>query len=438
MSENVRASAAGTAVTARHYVLVCSVCGHRQDDDGTVLECQGDHAPALLRTEYRDRRFTPRAGAEGIFRYRDWLPVVATGRSAGRSAVFRSRGLARALYVDELWIAFNGYWPERGAALDTCTFKEFEAHTVLGRLPDDPWILTVASSGNTGAAFAWAASQGRIPCLLVVPEKGLSRLRFRTELDPCVTLVVIEDGDYPDAIDLAARVGRLPSFRLEGGVKNVGRRDGLATVMISAVEAMGRLPSHYFQAVGSGTGAIAALEAARRFMDAGVDGPLPRLMLCQNLPFTPVLDAWQAEPEPLDRTPGHYREVLRQACADELANLTPPYAIGGGVRDSLVESAGDVLAADNAAVQEAMKLFLDTEGIDIEPAAGVAVACLADAAARGRLDDDSVVLLNITGGGRSRLGTDHALIPATPRLRIPVGAARHAETVEGIAALCGR
>ncbi|WP_406443850.1 cysteate synthase [Streptomyces sp. NBC_00631] len=437
MAGTGRCPSGDTEDKARHYTLVCSLCGRRQPDDGLILDCPRDHPPALLTTEYANPRFTPDPGRDGLFRYHEWLPVVRSPKDAGRVAVYRSRGLGGALGLPELWIGFNGYWPERGALLDTGTFKELEAHTVLGRLPDRELVLTVASSGNTGAAFAWACSQQQVPCLIVVPDKGLHRLRFPAPLDPCVALVVIDDGDYPDAIELAASICRTPPFQAEGGVKNVGRRDGLAAVLLAAYEEMTCLPSHYFQAVGSGTGSIAVLEAARRLSAAAGGLALPRLMLCQNLPFTPVHDAWRMGAGALERgfTEG-YREAVAKVHADELTNRAPPYSIRGGLHDALRESAGDVLVADNTSVLIARDMFAELEGIDIEPAAGVAVACLRDAVAQGKVDRDSVVLLNITGGGRRRLAQDRPLVAARPRRRLTAAALREDGVAERIAARC--
>jgi cysteate synthase len=428
---------AGRPGDTRHYVLVCSGCGRRLDDDGLVLDCPQEHAPALLRTEYTDARFSPSADHSGLFRYQRWLPVADGQADAGRTVVYRSRGLAGALGLPNLWIAFNGYWPERGAALETATFKELEAYTVLGRLGGKQVILTVASSGNTGAAFALACSRRQVPCLLIVPGRALHRFRFRAPPDPCVTLVTIDDGDYPDAMDLAAAVSRTPLFHAEGGVKNVGRRDGLATVLLAAYEEMRCLPSHYFQAVGSGTGAIAALEAAGRLLRSFGGSGLPRLMLCQNLPFTPIYDAWRMNRRSLDGSSAErFREAVRQVYADELTNWTPPYEITNGVYDSLMASNGDVLVADNAAVRTAVSMFLELEGIDIEPAAGVALACLRDAVSEGAVSRESTVLLNITGGGRLRFGQDHALIQARPRLRLRRDSLSMDGTVQAIAELC--
>lgn len=431
---------AGTADVKRHYTLACLACGRRHDDDGLILDCSENHPPALLRTEYADERFSPKSDRNDLFRYEKWLPVARLPAETGRTVVYRSKALGSALGLPNLWIAFNGYWPERGAVLETATFKEFEAYSVLGRLPERRVILTVASSGNTGAAFAWACSQARIPCLLIVPGKGLHRLKFRTPLHPCVTLVSIDDGDYPDAIGLAAAVSLMPGFQAEGGVKNVGRRDGLATVLLSAFEEMKCLPSHYFQAVGSGTGAIAVLEAAQRLRGAFGDEAgtaLPRLIMCQNRPFTPIYDAWRANSRSLNQEPvDGLRDAVRQVHADELTNWTPPYEIRGGVYDSLKESRGDVLVADNAAVRAALSMFLDLEGIDLEPAAGVALACLRGALAEGRVNRESVVLLNVTGGGRLRLGEDHALLWAEPRLRLTRKSLDQQDTARRVAGLC--
>jgi cysteate synthase len=433
---------ADASARSRHYVLVCSSCGRREADDGLVLDCSSDHPPALMRTEYTNRDFSPGSDRQDLFRYRSWLPVVRTQENVGRTAVYRSKGLGKALGLPNLWIAFNGYWPERGAILQTATFKEFEAYTVLCRLPEQQVILTVASSGNTGAAFAWACSQRRLPCLVIVPGRGFRRLQFRAALDPCVILVVIDDGDYPDAIALAAAISRIPPFQAEGGVRNVGRRDGLATVLLSAFEEIGCLPSHYFQAVGSGTGAIAVLEAARRLRScsAGATTSLPRLMLCQNLPFTPIYDAWRTGLRSLDgEQANRFRDAVNRVYADELTNWAPPYGIPGGVYDSLSESRGDVLAADNASVRTAMKMFLDFEGIDIEPAVGVAVACLREAVTRAEIAKDSVVLLNATGGGRLRLSQDFALVSAQPKLRLTrksLSQPEYAETVRRVMSTC--
>ncbi|MEU2790989.1 cysteate synthase [Streptomyces sp. NPDC007100] len=389
----------------RHYDLVCRACGHTMADDGLTLRCPGNHTPAFLRTRYHDREPAVSPESEGLYRYRRWLPVVRTLPGAGGTVVYRAEVLGRALGLGELWIAFNGYWPERGADLRTGTFKELEAYAVFGRLPERPPVLVVPSVGNTAAAFASVFSRTEVECLLVVPDSGLHRFATVSDIAPTVRLVSITGGDYDDAIELAERVSALPGFRAVGGAWNVARRDGLATVLLSAVEAMGELPEVYVQAVGSAVGAIAVHEAATRLIASGRYGTAtPRLLMCQNEGVAPVHRLWHGGPEahgPVDKE--QRRAATGRVYADELVNQRPPYSLTGGIEEALRTSGGDVLRCPGEAARAATELFARTEGIDIEPAAAVAVTCLGRSVREGRVSSGARVLLNITGGGRARL-----------------------------------
>jgi cysteate synthase len=123
-----------------------------------------------------------------------------------------------------------------------------------------------------------------IGCLVIVPEAGLDALQFPEPVHPCVRIVSLGGfTDYFDAITLANRVAALDGFFPEGGVRNVARVDGLGTTMLSAVEAIGRLPHYYLQAIGSGAGGIGVYETARRVVADGRFGErLPRLLLSQK------------------------------------------------------------------------------------------------------------------------------------------------------------
>ncbi|MFG2847005.1 cysteate synthase [Kitasatospora sp. NPDC048296] len=406
--------------------LVCSSCGLRMPDDGVSLECPGPHGPALLKSDYGDRPFAPDLGAAGIHRYRGWLPIRRAVADTGRSIVYRSDRLGAFLGLKNLWIAFNGYWPERGAGLITGSFKELEAATVIGRLPEHAGTLVVTSAGNTAAAFAELCSVHGVPAVVIVPADALGHLRSRVpyaQRSDAVRIVAVDRADYADAIALGDALAQLPGFVPEGGTKNVGRRDGLGTVMLAAAEAMDGLPEHYVQAIGSGAGAIAAHEAAVRLQRASGSGdsrPLPRLMLAQNSGFAPVYEAWRTGRRPWE-TGGadDDRAAARGAFAPELTNRKPPYDIPGGLRETLTESAGEVFVADGSEARAAMATFLELEGIDIEPPAGVALAALRTAVRDGRVDPAARILLNITGGGRARLAAEHRLVPNEPDLVVP-------------------
>jgi len=245
------------------YTLRCLACGKEYTQDDHRLACDADHGPAFVRARYQARQLTVKEEAEGMFRFGDWLPLRRPIRNTGYPVAYKSEGLASKLGLSNLWVVFSGYWPERGADMRTCTFKELEAPPVLSRFRDDSRTIVVASAGNTARAFAEVCSANDIPLLLVVPEIGLKNLWSTGEFSDAVRLVVVTGGaDYFDAIRLAGMIAALPSYVPEGGAKNVARRDGMGTSVLAAVTTAGRIPDHYFQAVGSGTGGIAAWEEA--------------------------------------------------------------------------------------------------------------------------------------------------------------------------------
>ncbi|HZH72123.1 MAG TPA: pyridoxal-phosphate dependent enzyme, partial [Mariniphaga sp.] len=224
--------------------------------------------------------------------------------------------------------------------------------------------------------------------------------------------------DYFDAIHLSNIAAGLDGFIPEGGAKNIARRDGMATTVLSAVTTIGSIPEYYFQAVGSGTGAIAAWEANKRLLDDGRFGNNKmKLMVSQNAPFLPIYQAWQARSRsmlPLDDALA--RKQVEEIDAKVLSNRKPPYPVAGGLFDALTDTKGEVLVATNEQARIAATLFEKTEGIDIHPAAAVATATLIDAVQYNLVESDSLVMLNITGGGENKFKAEKELFYLKPDL----------------------
>ena len=418
------AAAADGRPAERRHRLLCRGCGAVLHDDGRILTCPGDPRAVLLQTVYPARQLQPTARSTGLFRYASWLPVAGAAPDAGpRTAIYRSRGLARAAGLDELWIALNGAAPDRGATLPTGTFKDLEAAAVLARLgPDNrARTLVLASAGNTAAAFARACSDVGQRCVLVVPRAGLADLRFAGERQPWVRVVSLVGGaDYTDAIGVADRVTAAAGDRCvaAGGAVNVARRDGVGTTVLAAAETIGRLPDVYVQAVGSGAGGIAAHEAAERLTGDGRFGTgRLRLLLSQNAPYAPMVDAWRAGSGQCHAGPDARGRIARIG-AQVLSSRRPAYSPVGGVRDVLTGGGGTMLAVSNAAAAAARVLVEETEEVDIDPAAAVAAASLLTAAREGGVRRDAAVLLHLTGAGRSSLERSGRLPVPRPDLEL--------------------
>ena len=377
--------------------------GREFKDSGWTLADPEYESPSLIQAVYENKRFTPREDLDGIYRYAEWMPIKRILKHSSAPVTYKSKGLAALLGLENLYITFSGWNPKIGAKMRTCSFKETEAYSILARMDEkEKRILIVQSAGNTARAFAQVCSDNRIPVVICVPQDNIHDLWFRKPLRKCVKLIAVPHGcDYYDAIALGEKLATDPRFMLEGGAKNIARRDGMGTTILSCVEQMGRIPDAYFQAVGSGTGAIAAWENACRLAEDGRFGENNmRVYVAQNSPFTLMYDAWKAGSRSLpDITPEEGRNKSEMILAKVLSNRKPPYSIAGGLYDVLKQSNGDFFLASNNDIIYWLMQFRNREGYDLLPAACTAVAALAQAVNDGVVKKDDYIMLNCTGGG---------------------------------------
>lgn len=386
-----------------NYQLKNVGTGRMFADEGWTLADPEGTSPSLVRAVYEHRQFNPRKELTGLYRYADWMPIQRTLRHSHAPVTYKSKGLAKMLGMDNLYITFSGYWPKIGAKMETCSFKETEAYSVCARLPrKNKRVLVVQSAGNTARAFARVCSDNNIPIVICIPQDNIHDLWFISPLKNCVKIVATPKGtDYYDAIALGEKLCENPLYLAEGGAKNVARRDGMGTTVLSAAEVIGRIPDAYFQAVGSGTGAIAAWENAQRLAEDGRYGKNNmRIYACQNAPFTIMYDSWKAGSRALlPLTAEESRRSAEVILAKVLSNRKPPYSLAGGLFDTLKESGGDMFKVTNDEIVYWMLQFFQLEGVDILPAAAAAVASLAKALEERTVGKEETVMLNITGGG---------------------------------------
>lgn len=404
------------------YTLQTVATGREFSDNGWSLNDPEHPSPSLIRAIYAKKEIEFKDNSYGLYKFADWLPVKRMLEGSSAPVTYKSEGLAKELGLENLYITFSGYWPEKGAGMKTCSFKETEAYSVCARMEkDEERILVIASAGNTARAFAQVCSNNNIPIVIAIPSENMEAMWFKEPLKECVKIICTPEGtDYFDAIQLAAKVCESPRFLEEGGAKNVARRDGMSTTVLSAVEAIGQIPDSYFQAIGSGTGTIAAWEANLRFIGDGRFGnKLMKLIPSQNIPFTPMYDAWKADSRALLQY--DEEDAVKRALeikAKVLSNRRPPYSLAGGLYDALKATGGDIEVVTNEELEQGCSLFERVEGCDINPAAGVAVMSLKKALESGKVAKDEIIMLNITGGGEKRFKSEFEYIQAKPDLVI--------------------
>jgi len=394
------------------YVIKCLECGSTFSEEEYVIKCPNG-CNSLLRAEYTKKQITKK-NLPGIWKYIDWLPVKNVDKKllveAG-STTYKSEKLAKKLKLNNLIISYNGFWPEKNAQQITCSFKDLEAQTVLQRITEtdaNGKTLVVATDGNTGKAFIHFSSILGYPLLVMAKEKRRKE-KLWTVKPPNGSIKVIslaEGNDYYDVICLSEKISNQDGYIAEGGTRNIARRDGMSTVMLDAAHFLGKMPDYYFQALGSGPGAIAAYEASLRLLGDGRFGDkLPKIHGCQNFPFVPMFDAWQRKSRDIDPQFQDIsaKKLIDQVLCTALANRHPAYSIKGGIYDVLTHTKGGFHSVTNDEIRYACQLFEQTEGIDIEESAGVALGGLIQAVKQGVVDKDDCILLNISGAGFKRL-----------------------------------
>lgn len=410
------------------YQIKSVATGNVCEDCGWTLDFKGEEKPSLVRAIYENKQLEVK-DHDGLYCYADWLPIKRTLKCDAKPVTYKSEALAEKLGLKNLYITFNGYFPEIGAKMRTCSFKETEAYSICARLGDDKKdeVIVVSSAGNTARAFAQVCSDNNIKLLLTIPEDNLDALWFEKPLNPCVKVIATKSGsDYFDAINLGNIACEVEGFFAEGGAKNIARRDGMATTMLSATTFIGRIPDYYFQAVGSGTGAIAAWEANLRFIEDGRFGDhKAKIYVSQNRPFVPMYDAWKQDSrEMLPYDNDQARLDANSVVAKVLTNRKPPYSIAGGLYDAMKDSDGDFFAVTNEEAEQAGLLFEELEGIDINPAAAVATASLIQAINNNQVEKDAVIMLNITGGGEKRFKENKEIFYLQPTRIFEVDASK--------------
>jgi len=388
--------------------LVCLATGKRATDEYTLNLTPGE----MMRADYGLRQLVT-TNSLGVWRYQQWLPVQNPGDVIAGTLCYRSQNLCDVLGLDNLWIAFHGYDPVRNGMCPTGTFKDLEAVVTLQRMIERGCKgIIVATAGNTGRSFAHFGGVLSIPTLIIVAEQHLKRIWLpKDHPRESLILVGITDADYNDAIAISKKVIiKLEDFQLEGGVFNVARRDGIGSLILAGVEAIGRLPDHYFQAVGGGPGPIGCFEMAERLIASGQEqGPIPQFHLSQNTEHSPVHNAWKERRAQLLEQ--DFPKDSVEVYSDYLVNRTPAYGMVGGLHDILQMSNGETYTVSRNEAEAAEKMYLECEGIDSLSPGSVALASLIQAVELGRVAPSDSVLLNISGGGVQQLKRDLEIEP---------------------------
>jgi threonine synthase len=371
--------------------LLCRECGRLRDFEPAYVceHCFGplEVAYDLEAVGRRISRESIAAGPPSIWRYRELLPAPPgdpVDMGTGFTPLVKAEHLGRELGLDQLYIKNDtlnptGSFKDRNVAVATNVAIAFGFDT-----------LSCSSTGNLAGSVAAYAARAGLRALVFIPS-GLEPGKVGAASAYGATIVEV-DGTYDDVNRLCAELADQYGW----GIVNVNLRpfysEGSKTLGFEVVEQLGwRAPDHIVVPVAAGSLLAKTAKGIQELVGAGLLEPQAmHIHAAQAEGCAPVARAIQQGLDTI--TP-----VRPASIAKSLAIGNP--ADGRYAARAVRTSGGWGTACREDAVQEAMALLAETEGILSEPAGGVVVAGLRELVEDGRIRRDETVVICITGSG---------------------------------------
>src|ERR1700737_1718340 len=400
--------------------LRCRECGRLRDFEPAYVceHCFGPLEVAYDFDEVRDRvsRESIARGPNTIWRSRElWRAPGGEpiDLGTGFTSLVKARNLGKELGLDNLYVKNDtlnptGSFKDRNVAVATNFALSYGFDT-----------LSLSSTRNLAGSVAAYAARAGLRGLVFIPA-GLEPCKVGAASAYGATIVEV-DGTYDDVNRLCAELADLYRW----AIVNVNLRpfysEGSKTLAFEVVEQLGwRAPGHIVVPVAAGSLLAKKGKAFSELVGVGlVDQVQTRIHAAQAQGCAPVSLAIQQGLDTITPVKDH-------SIAKSLAIGNP--ADGRYAARAVQASGGWGTACPEHAVQEAMALLAETEGISSEPAGGVVVAGLRQLVQEGRIRRHESVVICITGSG---LKTTELFEPLNGR-RLRLARARASEFAQAL------
>jgi threonine synthase len=371
--------------------LGCRECGRLRDfEPAYVCEyCFGPLEVAYDLQAARERisRESIARGPATIWRYRELLPAPDSepiDLATGFTPLVRAHNLGKRLGLNRLYVKNDtlnptGSFKDRNVSVATNFALSYGFDT-----------LSCSSTGNLAGSVAAHAARAGLRSLVFIPA-GLEPTKVGAAGAYGATIVEV-DGSYDDVNRLCAELADLHSW----AIVNVNLRpfysEGSKTLAFEVVEQLGwQPPDHIVVPVAAGSLLSKTAKAFHELVGAGlVEHVSTTIHAAQAEGCAPVSQA-------IHRGSDRITPVKPQSLAKSLAIGNP--ADGRYAARAVTASGGWGTICREDAIQDAMAMLAETEGILSEPAGGVVLAGLQQLVDEGRIQKDDSVVICITGSG---------------------------------------
>ncbi len=318
-----------------------------------------------------------------ILPIRERTHILASSNSPTR--LIHSKKIGEKTGLKNLYLKVEGDLP-------TGTTKDRMASVSLSFLKENAVSdFVLATTGNTGAAYAYGAKLHpffRIHIFFYGAgarlASGLSEEVFfyqtKNNFDSCSRI----------AKDFSEKNGIV----WEGGFFNPARRDGLKLAYAEAVVQSNLCFDSYFQSVSSGMGILGTFKGANELVELGVLDHAPKMHPVQEDTCSPMVNAFLEKsgtirPRHIVSSPaGICKAILR-------GNPSSSYPY---VLDCVKKSRGNFEKVSEVEIRQAMNLLRICEGLLVGEEGGAALAGAIKARCDGKVDEDELLLVNLSSG----------------------------------------
>jgi threonine synthase len=372
--------------------LRCIKCGEDHEPYRAVYTCRS--CGGLLDVVYEYSKLDPkrlleewRREAPGVWKYHQLLPVdpkLKVSLGEGGTGLHRCRRLAEKLGVKELYVKNEGENP-------TGSFKDRGMTVgVTMALSLKVKATACASTGNTSASLAAYSAKAGLPCLVLVPSRGIARGKLVQALAHGAKVLAIKGG-FDEALRKVRELAESGEVYLLNSV-NPFRLEGQKTLAYEVYEQLGWRPPHCVVLPVGNAGNISAVwKGFKELATLGLIDHPPRMMGVQAEGASP------------------FASMVLQGL-DELVPVEEPKTVASAIRigfpvnwpkakRAVEESRGWMSVVSDAEILEAQRALARMEGLFVEPASAASIAGLAKMLEEGTIDRGEEVVCIATGHG---------------------------------------
>jgi threonine synthase len=323
-----------------------------------------------------------------LWRYRELLPFpddfnfITMGE--GWTPLTRASGLEQRWNertTGQIWIKDERQQPtgslkDRQAALTVSTLK---AQGI-----DE---MAIASTGNAAAAYAAFCARAGIKLWIFLPS-SVPAEKMR-ELALYGAEVIKVSASYDRAKAVATEFAERRGIYKDQGAKAIPGKESMKTIALEIAEQLGwSAPDWYIQAVSGGIGPLGVLKGFTELYEAGIVDRIPKLGIVQAEGCAPMVRSWERGLEKSE-------SVEPETLVTVLATGQPGYAYEI-LKNAVDTHGGAMVSVSDGEAFRAMRRVARTEGMSMEPAAGVSFAGL-EKLLRSDIRPDERVVINCSG-----------------------------------------